>query len=147
MLFRSKEESLTDTDKLLEKLQNELAQVQIEKDRLEALTNETEVKMNKYERLISSFEKHKDEMMEKAKAEANKLLEESKQEIDLVVEDLKQQAVLKQHVVIDAKRNLDLLKYTKNEALQNIAFNIIKEQDVYKRQVLGILMRSKFHRD
>lgn len=111
MAYQIKEESLTDTDKLLEKLQNELAQVQIEKDRLEALTNETEVKMNKYERLISSFEKHKDEMMEKAKAEANKLLEESKQEIDLVVEDLKQQAVLKQHVVIDAKRNLDLLKH------------------------------------
>ena len=44
MAYQIKEESLTDTDKLLEKLQNELAQVQIEKDRLEALTNETEVK-------------------------------------------------------------------------------------------------------
>ena len=55
--------------------------------------------------------------MEKAKKEANQLLEDSKQEIDLVVEDLKKQAVLKQHVVIDAKRNLDLLKHEEKKLI------------------------------
>lgn len=112
-----KECSLTDSDKLLEKLQNELTQAQIERDRLEALSNEAEVKMNKYNRMINHFEKQKDDLMEKAKKDANKLLEEAKQEVDLVVEDLKQQAVLKQHVVIDAKRNLDLLKHEEKKII------------------------------
>lgn len=119
MAYQIKESSLTDTDKLLEKLQDELAQVQIEKDRLEALTNEAEVKMNKYNRLINTFEKQKDDLMEQAKLEANKLLEESKQEIDLVVEELKQQAVLKPHVVIDAKHNLDLLKHEQKKIVND----------------------------
>lgn len=80
---------MTDSDKLLEKLQDELAQIQIQKDQLEALNHEATNKINKYNRLISNFEKQKDDLMEKAKKEANQLLEDSKQEIDLVVEDLK----------------------------------------------------------
>lgn len=119
LAYRIKESSLTDSDKLLEKLQNELTQVQIERDRLEALSNEAEVKMNKYNRMIDHFEKQKDDLMEKAKKDANKLLEEAKQEVDLVVEDLKKQAVLKQHVVIDAKRNLDLLKHEEKKVVNN----------------------------
>ena len=117
LAYQIKESSLTDSDKLLEKLQNELTQVQLEKDRLEILAQEAENKLNKYNRLINNFEKQKDDLMEKAKKEANQLLEDSKQEIDLVVEDLKKQAVLKQHVVIDAKRNLDLLKHEEKKLI------------------------------
>ena len=114
LAYQIKENSLTDSDKLLEKLQDELTQVQLERDRLELLTNEAKNKMNRYERLINNFEKQKDELIENAKQQANQLLEDSKQEIDLVVEELKKQAELKQHVVIEAKRNLDLLKHEEN---------------------------------
>lgn len=117
MAHQIKDSSLTDTDKLLEKLQDELSQVQIEKDQLEALINEANLKMDKYNRLISNYEKQKEELIEKAKQEANALLEESKQTIDLIVEDLKKQAELKQHVVIDAKRNLDLLKHEQKKVI------------------------------
>ena len=117
LAYQIKENSLTDSDKLLEKLQDELTQVQLERDQLEILTNEAKNKMNRYERLISSFEKQKDDLMEKAKQQANQLLEDSKQEIDLVVEELKKQAELKQHVVIEAKRNLDLLKHEEKKII------------------------------
>lgn len=117
LAYQIKENSLTDSDKLLEKLQNELTQVQIERDNLELLTNEAKNKMNRYERLINNFEKQKDELIENAKQQANQLLEDSKQEIDLVVEELKKQAELKQHVVIEAKRNLDLLKHEEKKII------------------------------
>ncbi len=117
LAYQIKENSLTDSDKLLEKLQDELTQVQLERDRLELLTNEAKNKMNRYERLINNFEKQKDELIENAKQQANQLLEDSKQEIDLVVEELKKQAELKQHVVIEAKRNLDLLKHEEKKII------------------------------
>ena len=117
LAYQIKENSLTDSDKLLEKLQDELTQVQIERDNLELLTNEAKNKMNRYERLINNFEKQKDELIENAKQQANQLLEDSKQEIDLVVEELKKQAELKQHVVIEAKRNLDLLKHEEKKII------------------------------
>ena len=49
---RIKESSLTDSDKLLEKLQDELAQIQIQKDQLEALNHEATNKINKYNRCL-----------------------------------------------------------------------------------------------
>ena len=69
--------------------------------------------------------------MEKAKKEANQLLEDSKQEIDLVVEDLKKQAVLKQHVVIDDKRNLDLLKHEEKKIV-NETNHVYQVGDIVK---------------
>ena len=131
LAYQIKESSLTDSDKLLEKLQDELAQIQIQKDQLEALNHEATNKINKYNRLIINFEKQKDDLMEKAKKEANQLLEDSKQEIDLVVEDLKKQAVLKQHVVIDAKRNLDLLKHEEKKVV-NETNHVYQVGDIVK---------------
>ena len=75
-------------------------------------------KRNKlWKKTKNNFEKQKDELIENAKQQANQLLEDSKQEIDLVVEELKKQAELKQHVVIEAKRNLDLLKHEEKKIL------------------------------
>ena len=125
LAYQIKENSLTDSDKLLEKLQDELTQVQLERDRLELLTNEAKNKMNRYERLINNFEKQKDELIENAKQQANQLLEDSKQEIDLVVEELKKQAELKQHVVIEAKRNLDLLKHEEKKIINEEKLSLI----------------------
>ena len=46
-------------------------------------------------------------------------MEEAKQEIDIVVEDLKKSSTIKPHVVIDAKRNLDLLKHEEKKEINN----------------------------
>lgn len=117
LAYQIKESSLTDSDKLLEKLQAELTQVQIERDHLATVRKEAENKINRYDRLLANFEKQKDDLLEDAKKQANALLEESKQEIDLVVADLKKQADLKPHLVIDAKRNLDLLKHQEKKII------------------------------
>lgn len=110
MAFKIKEESLTDTEKLMEKLHDELTAVQLQKDQLEALIGETEANKERYQRLISNYEKQKDKLLQDAKKQANQLLEEAKQEIDVVIEDLKKNSTIKPHVIIEAKRTLDLLK-------------------------------------
>ena len=119
MAFKIKEESLTDTEKLMEKLHDELTAVQLQKDQLEELTKETEANQKRYQRLIENYEKQKDKMLQDAKKQANQLLEEAKQEIDIVVEDLKKSSTIKPHVVIDAKRNLDLLKHEEKKEINN----------------------------
>lgn len=106
-----KENSLSVSDKLLEKLQTELTTVQKEKDDLHSLMQETNHKLAKYTRLIDVFEKQKEQLLEDAKQEANIILEEAKGQVDEVVEELKKTAELKQHVVIDAKHTLDVLKH------------------------------------
>lgn len=109
--YQIKENSLSESDKLLEKLQSELNSVQIEKDKLEALTKEADYKLNKYNRQLDVLEKQKADVLLSAKNDANKILEAAKAKVDLVVEELRQQSELKQHVVIDAKRYLDLSQH------------------------------------
>lgn len=109
--YQYKEASLSASDKLLEKLQDELTSVQKEKDDLDALMQETNKKQEKYTRLITTLEKQKEQVLQEAKQKANTLLEEAKHQVDEVVEELKQQQELKQHIVIDAKRTLDVLKH------------------------------------
>lgn len=58
-----------------------------------------------------------------------------------MVEDLKQQAVLKQHVVIDAKRNLDLLKHEPKKVI-NEEVHEYQVGDVVK--VLSANRQGKF---
>ncbi|WP_294578140.1 endonuclease MutS2 [uncultured Thomasclavelia sp.] len=111
MAYSIKEAAMTDTEKLLEKLQDELAKVQLEKDQLALLTKEADENKQHYQQLVDNYEKQKDKLLEAAKQEANQLLEDAKEEIDLVVADLKNNAEIKPHVVIDAKRNLDLMKH------------------------------------
>lgn len=108
---RIKEDHLSESDKLLEKLQDELTRVQKEKDDLESLTNEANHKLMKYNRLLEGIEKQKDKALQDAKEEANRILEEAKKQVDEVVDTLKQQQVIKPHVAIEAKHMLDVLKH------------------------------------
>lgn len=109
--YQYKDASLSASDKLLEKLQDELTSVQKEKDDLASLKQETDHKLEKYNRLVATLEKQKEQLLKEAKEDANKILEEAKAQINEVVEDLKKQQELKQHIVIDAKRTLDVLKH------------------------------------
>lgn len=106
-----KESHLSESDRLLEKLQDELTRVQKEKDDLASLTNEANHKLDKYNRLLASIEKQKEKALQDAKDKANTILEEAKKQVDEVVDTLKQQQVIKPHVAIEAKHMLDVLKH------------------------------------
>ena len=58
-------------------------------------------------------------------------MEEAKQEIDIVVEDLKKSSTIKPHVVIDAKRNLDLLKHEEKKIV-NETNHVYQVGDIVK---------------
>lgn len=109
--YRIKEANLTESDKLLEKLQDELTRVQKEKDDLEALTIETKHQLEKYTKKLETLERQKEALLQKAKEEANELLEEAKGQVDEIVNVLKQQQEIKPHEAIDAKYTLDTLKH------------------------------------
>ena len=52
----------------------------------------------------------KDHLIQKAKDEANQLILEAKDNINIIIETMKQSS-LKQHEIIQAKHDLDELKY------------------------------------
>ena len=68
---------------------------------------------------MHQLNKQKDELLQKAKDEANQLLLDAKENIDLVVETMKNSS-LKQHEIIQAKHDLDQMKY-------------LDEQDIIKQ--------------
>ena len=62
------------------------------------------------------MENKKEELLEEAKAKANEIIEEAKEEVQIVLDDIKAQSKdVKPHVVIDAKHQLDGLKYIKTQ--------------------------------
>lgn len=131
LAFQIKEASMTDSQKLLEKLQDEIAATIKEKEELAKSIEAAKVKEDKYQRLINNYEKQKEKLLQAAKDEANQLLEDAKGQIDLVVEDLKKEAELKQHVIINAKRNLDLMKH-ENQKPVNHENHVYQVGDVVK---------------
>lgn len=134
-----KEESLSVSDKLLEKLQSELETVQKEKDDLDSLMNETNHKLSKYNRLVETLEKQKEQLLQEAKEQANKILEEAKGQVDEVVEELKKTAELKQHIVIDAKRTLDVLKHQEEKTMVSTT----KDHDYKLGDIVKILAMNR----
>lgn len=106
-----KEDSLSESDRLLERLQDELSSVQIQKDILEKEMKEAQTKKERYERALNKIENQKDAIIKQAKQEANSLLEESKAYVDAVVEELKAHSEIKPHVVIQAKKTLEDIKH------------------------------------
>lgn len=106
-----KEANVTASDRLLERLENELTTVQKEKDALRQAIEEAEQNKQAYDKASKRLEKEKDAIIKDAKQKANTLLEASKAYVDLVVGELKQHSEIKPHLVIEAKRTLDESKY------------------------------------
>lgn len=108
-----KEESVTDADRLMEKLSKQEKEIEQKEEEVnELLAHNKEVK-EKYERQLNGARKEKEHILDAAHEQANKILEESKGMIDEVVADLRAQGSLKDHQVIAAKHDLDELKYEK----------------------------------
>ncbi len=108
-----KETNLTENERLLEKLEAEITEVQKNKDEIETLRKQAEQKENDLTKKLEKLQKQRDAMVEEAKEEANKILEEAKSQVQEVVKDLEAKATLKPHHVIEAKRTLDVLKHQK----------------------------------
>ena len=111
-----KQLSLTQEEVLLEKLEAELeANRQLQEKLNEAIAlNQKQEKQ--WQHQIKQLENKKEELLEEAKAKANEIIEEAKEEVQIVLDDIKAQSKdVKPHVVIDAKHQLDGLKYIKTQ--------------------------------
>lgn len=114
-----KENNQTDSDKLLEKLQDELLQVQQKEEQLVKQINDSKNIEKRYQDKLAKINANHEKMMEEAKEAANKFLEEAKQQVDLVMEDLNKQNSVKPHVGISAKKYLDDAKYASDKKVNN----------------------------
>lgn len=127
--YQLKDSSSTVSQKLMEKLQHELAEVIQEKEALEKAVEDAREKEQKYNRLIEQYHKQKDQLIEEAKEKANEYLEQAKDKTNLILKDL--QGNMKPHVVIKAKKELDEAKYQKRQP-QRHDDHIYKIGDVVK---------------
>ena len=111
--FIIKDESMTTSQKLLEKLQSELSAVLQEKEALEKLQKETADKEKHYQQLIDNYQSKKEKMIEEAQSDANEILEEAQNKADAILKEL--QGQIKPHQVIQAKKQLGDLKHQKKQ--------------------------------
>ncbi|MFV0395802.1 MAG: endonuclease MutS2 [Coprobacillaceae bacterium] len=132
-----KEANLSESDRLLERLQNELTAIQIERDTLDTTIKEALQNKQKYERALSKVENEKDAIIKKAKEEANILLEESKAYVDTVVEELKASSEIKPHIVIQAKKTLDDIKFQEENVLVETKPHTYEVGDIVKVLSVG----------
>lgn len=136
-----KEKSLSKEEILLEKLEKEIEnnrQLQL-KLQESILLNEKQEKQWRHKN--HQFEIEKDKMLEEARKEANLIIDQAKGEVQLVLDDIKNQAKeVKMHVVIDAKHQLDQLKYQENTKV--IKNNDTREYKIGDRVIILSLNRE-----
>ena len=107
-----KEANQSEEDKLMDKLQEQLEIVSRKEEQYKILFNELNQEKDSFKHSKKQFETKKETYLNKAKEEANFLLEAAKNDINFLVNELKEkQLEIKPHMVTDAKRQLDLLKY------------------------------------
>lgn len=113
-----KEESLSAEEQLMDKLEKQERALNDREEKLNALMADNEKLRSRYEGRIRSLEHDRNQIMEKAHAEANQTLENAKEMIDAIVADLRSQAELKDHLVTEAKHSLNELKFVKKEEVK-----------------------------
>lgn len=111
---RIKEESMSEHEKLMETLEIKQEQLNLKESQLALAIQDNQKLEKQYQHQLSQLEKQKDVILSTAKEEANQLLQEAKENIDIVVSTIKSSS-LKQHVVIQAKHDLDELKFISEE--------------------------------
>lgn len=123
--YRIKASSMSESDRLLERLQDELAITLQKQDELENNMQRTNELKQEYETKLTKLKQNQDQLLQEAKNQANMLLDQAKEKIDQVVLELKQQANLKPHVITQAKYALDQTKYQSETPIE-------KEDHVYQ---------------
>ena len=114
-----KREAMSEHEKLMEELEKKQEQLDLREHELTKLLSDNQKLEKQYQHQMHQLNKQKDELLQKAKDEANQLLLDAKENIDLVVETMKNSS-LKQHEIIQAKHDLDQMKY-------------LDEQDIIKQ--------------
>lgn len=86
----------------------------LREEELETLLLQNQKLNKQYEHHIHQLEKKQDDIIQKAKDEANQLIVEAKENIDLIVETMKT-STLKDHEFIQAKHDLDKMLFIDEE--------------------------------
>lgn len=105
-----KDESMSEHERLMEKLEKQQELLDSKQNELNDLIIKNQKLEKQYHHQIHQIEQQKDLILKKAQDQANQLLEEAKENIDLIVDEMKSSS-LKQHEIIQAKHDLDHLKY------------------------------------
>ncbi len=98
--------SMSEHEKLMEELEKQKEQLNLKETQLNELIVQNKKQEKQYQHKINLIEMQKESMIKKAQNDANLLIEEAKKNIDEVMEKMKN-TNLKQHEVIDAKKNLN----------------------------------------
>lgn len=131
-----KEESMSEEDRLLENLENELETNRQLQEKLEASMEEYRLKLEKLENKKKKIEASKEKILDAAKVEANQIIDEAKEEVQIVLDELKQQSrEVKPHMINNARHELDGLKYVKDEKIESTT----KDHDYQKGERVLIL--------
>ena len=101
----------------MEALEKKLEQLDLKEAELKQLMLTNQKLEKQYQHQLHQLEMQKDQWLKKAKDEANQLLEEAKENIDIIVETLNASS-LKQHEIIQAKHDLDEMKFIEKAAVQ-----------------------------
>lgn len=102
--------SMSEHEKLMEELEKQKEQLLLKEEELNRLVEVNKKQEKQYQHQLNLLSKQKDTLVKKAQDEANVLIEEAKKNIDEVMNKIKEQQV-KQHVVIDAKKQLNDLMF------------------------------------
>ncbi len=114
-----KNESMSEHEKLMEELEKKADQLSLKEEELKFLIEQNQKMEKQYQQKLQQMTHQKEQIIQKAKDKANDLIQEAKENIDLVVETMKESS-LKQHEIIQAKHDLEQLRFV--------------EQQVQKRQ-------------
>lgn len=119
-----KESSMSEHEKLLEELQKQKDLLDQKQEELDQIILETRKQHKQYQHQIHQINQQKDKIIKEAHEQSNQLIQEAKEKIDKVVESMSATS-MKPHIVLQAKRDLDDLRYVEKE-------EIIKQDHVLK---------------
>lgn len=108
--------SMSEHERLMELLEKKQEQLEQKETELQQLMIHNQKLEKQYHHQLHQLEQQKNELLKKAKDEANQLLENAKENIDLVVETIKTSS-LKQHEIIQAKHDLEQMKFMAQEPI------------------------------
>ena len=119
-----KESSMSEHEKLLEELQKQKDLLDQKQEELDQIILETRKQHKQYQHQIHQISQQKDKIIKEAHEQSNQLIQEAKEKIDKVVESMSATS-MKPHIALQAKRDLDDLRYVEKE-------EIIKQDHVLK---------------
>ena len=107
-------DAMSEHEKLIEQLEIKEEQLALKENELNLLIEYNKKQEKQYQHQLHQIQMEKDHLIQKAKDEANQLILEAKDNINIIIETMKQSS-LKQHEIIQAKHDLDELKYVDQE--------------------------------